>query len=192
MPEKPNFSIIAIEELIRYRRRTERLVSRSAVADFPTEAGRFKIIGYEVKFEAEEPFALVMGDLSRAKSPMVRMHSSCFTGDVLESLRCECGDQLKMAMQMIANEGVGAVVASDWAESDPTESRGAPGCHISTGLLAELLTRAVGQPVAVMEVDCRSQGNDACRFVFGSPVTLLHVHKELAQTGNLEDALSAL
>jgi predicted hydrocarbon binding protein len=90
------------------------------------------------------------------------------------------------------NAGVGAVVASDWAESDPNESRGAPGCHISTGLLAELLTRAVGQPVAVMEVDCRSQGNDVCRFIFGSPVTLLNVHKKLAQTGNLEDALSAV
>ena len=102
--------IISIEELIRYRRRTERLVSRSAIAEFPTEAGQFKIIGYEVKFESEEPFAMVMGDLARAEVPMVRMHSSCFTGDVLESLRCECGDQLKMAMQMIAKEGVGAVV----------------------------------------------------------------------------------
>ncbi len=90
------------------------------------------------------------------------------------------------------NPGVGELVASDWAESDPTEDRGGPGCHISTGLLAELLTRAVGQPVAVMEVGCRSQGAGACRFLFGSPVTLLHVHKKLAQAGNLEDALAAL
>jgi predicted hydrocarbon binding protein len=90
------------------------------------------------------------------------------------------------------NAGVGAVVASDWAESDPSESRGAPGCHLSTGLLAELLTRAVGQPVAVMEVDCRSQGGDVCRFLFGSPMTLLHVHRKLAQNGDLEDVLAAL
>lgn len=90
------------------------------------------------------------------------------------------------------NPGVGAVIASDWAESDPHEDRGAPGCHISTGLLAELLTRAVGQPVAVLEVGCRSQGNDACRFLFGSPTTLLLVHKRLAQAGSVEDALTAL
>jgi len=89
------------------------------------------------------------------------------------------------------NEGVGAVVAIDWAEADPTEGRSAPGCHISTGLLAELLTRAVGQPMAVMEVDCRSQGDAACRFLFGSPTTLLLVHKRLAQAGSLEDALAS-
>jgi predicted hydrocarbon binding protein len=90
------------------------------------------------------------------------------------------------------NPGIGAVIASDWAESDPHEDRGAPGCHISTGLLAELLTRAVGQPVAVLEVACRSQGNDACRFLFGSPTTLLLVHKRLAQAASVEDALTAL
>ncbi|MEE9133346.1 MAG: 4-vinyl reductase [Gemmatimonadota bacterium] len=89
------------------------------------------------------------------------------------------------------NEGIGALVASDWAEADPTEDRGAPGCHISTGLLAELLTRAVGQPMAVMEVECRSQGNEVCRFLFGSPTTLLLVHKKLAQAGSLEDALTS-
>ena len=90
------------------------------------------------------------------------------------------------------NEGVGAIVAADWAEADPTEDRGAPGCHLTTGLLAELLTRAVGQPVAVMEVDCRSQGDAACRFLVGSPTTLLLVHKKLAQSGNLDDALTSL
>jgi predicted hydrocarbon binding protein len=90
------------------------------------------------------------------------------------------------------NEGIGAIVASDWAESDPAERRGAPGCHLSTGLLAELLTRAVGRPVAVMEVDCRSQGDEVCRFLFGSPTTLLLVHKKLAQAGSLNDALAAL
>ena len=89
-------------------------------------------------------------------------------------------------------EGVGALVASEWAESDPSEGRDAPGCHLSTGLLAELLTRAVGQPVAVMEVECRSQGDHSCHFLFGSPVNLLLVHKKLTQAGSLEEALSAL
>jgi len=90
------------------------------------------------------------------------------------------------------NAGVGAIVAADWAEADPTENRGAPGCHLTTGLLAELLTRAVGQPVAVMEVDCRSQGDGTCRFLVGSPTTLLLVHKKLAQSGDLNDALTSL
>jgi predicted hydrocarbon binding protein len=88
--------------------------------------------------------------------------------------------------------GIGAIVARDWAESDPSENRDAPGCHVSTGLLAELLTRAAGQPVAVMEVGCRSQGEDDCRFLFGSPTTLLLVHKKLAQAGSLEEALTSL
>lgn len=90
------------------------------------------------------------------------------------------------------NEGVGAVHASDWAESDPEESRPGPGCHISTGLFAELLTRAAGQPVAVMEVGCRSHGDERCRFLFGSPTTLLLVHRKLAEETSLEDALAAI
>lgn len=90
------------------------------------------------------------------------------------------------------NEGVGAVVASDWAEADPGEARAVPGCHISTGLLAELLTRAVGQPVAVLEVDCRSQGGEVCRFLFGAPPTLTLVHKKLAESDSLDDVLNAL
>lgn len=90
------------------------------------------------------------------------------------------------------NKGIGSVLASDWAESDPEEGRSAPGCHISTGLLAELLTKAVGQPVAVMEVSCRSRGDAACRFLFGSPTTLLLVHRKLAQDSSVEEALAAL
>lgn len=90
------------------------------------------------------------------------------------------------------SEGVGAIVARSWAEADPNEARSTPGCHISTGLLAELLTRAVGQPVAVMEVTCRSQGHELCRFLFGSPTTLLLVHRKLAQATKLEDVLAGL
>ena len=88
--------------------------------------------------------------------------------------------------------GVGSLVSVDWAEADPTEARGAPGCHITTGLLAELLSRAVGQPVAVLEVACRSQGHDSCQFLFGSSTTLLLVHRKLAVAGSLEEAITSL
>ena len=102
--------IITIEELIRYRRRNEKLVERVATANLPTRYGDFTVHSYSVRFESQEPMAIVMGDLSRAAAPLVRMHSSCFTGEVLESLRCECGDQFHMALDMISREGVGAVV----------------------------------------------------------------------------------
>jgi len=103
--------LITIEELIRHRRRNEKLVTRVAgPAKLPTDLGDFQIIGYEVKYERQEPFALVLGELSRAQEPLVRMHSSCFTGDVLDSLRCDCGDQLRIALEMISREGVGALV----------------------------------------------------------------------------------
>lgn len=102
--------IISIEQLIAYRRRNERLVHRMAEANLPTPYGEFEIIAYGVDYEDMEPVVLKMGDLSKAKAPLLRMHSSCFTGDVLNSLRCDCGDQLKIALQMIGQEGVGAVV----------------------------------------------------------------------------------
>ena len=103
--------IITIEDLIAHRRTFEKLVAPEAVAELPTEYGEFKIIAYQVKHESQEPIALVMGDLSAAKQPpLVRMHSSCFTGDLLNSLRCDCGDQLKLALQMISREGAGVLV----------------------------------------------------------------------------------
>jgi 3,4-dihydroxy 2-butanone 4-phosphate synthase/GTP cyclohydrolase II len=103
--------ILSIEMLIAYRRRREKLVTRLAEAELPTRYGKGRIIIYGVKHEPDnEPVAVVMGDLSASPAPLVRMHSSCFTGDLLESLRCDCGDQLHMALQMIGREGTGAVV----------------------------------------------------------------------------------
>jgi 3,4-dihydroxy 2-butanone 4-phosphate synthase / GTP cyclohydrolase II len=103
--------IISIETLIRYRRRREKLVHREAEADLPTHYGHCKIIGYSVEHEPNnEPIAVVMGDLRSVDVPLVRMHSSCFTGDLLESLRCDCGDQLHLALERIGAEGVGALV----------------------------------------------------------------------------------
>jgi 3,4-dihydroxy 2-butanone 4-phosphate synthase / GTP cyclohydrolase II len=103
--------IVSIESLIKYRRLREKLVNRVAEADLPTRYGPSRIIGYRVQHEpGNEPVAIVMGDLQSADAPLVRLHSSCFTGDLLDSLRCDCGDQLHMALQMIGTEGVGALI----------------------------------------------------------------------------------
>ena len=112
LAEQHNLEIITIEQLIAHRRVNEKLVNRSATAKLPTKFGEFNIAVYDVQFESQEPLAIYMGDLSdpRGQAPLVRMHSSCFTGDLIQSLRCDCGDQLQMALQMIANEGRGALV----------------------------------------------------------------------------------
>ena len=102
--------IISIEEMIRERRLREKLVERIAEADLPTKWGRFRIIAYGVKYEPQQPLVLVMGDPASAAAPLVRLHSSCFTGDLLDSLRCDCGDQLHMALDMIGREGAGVLV----------------------------------------------------------------------------------
>jgi 3,4-dihydroxy 2-butanone 4-phosphate synthase/GTP cyclohydrolase II len=102
--------IITIEELIRHRRAREKLVYRIAEADLPTRWGPFRVIAYGVKFEPQQPIVLVAGDVEKARDPLVRLHSSCFTGDLLDSLRCDCGDQLHMALDMIGREGAGVLV----------------------------------------------------------------------------------
>jgi 3,4-dihydroxy 2-butanone 4-phosphate synthase / GTP cyclohydrolase II len=103
--------ILSIEMLIQYRRRRERLVHRVTEAEMPTRYGRGRIIGYSVDHEpGNTPVVIAMGDLQSLPAPLVRLHSSCFTGDLLASLRCDCGDQLHMALDMIAKEGVGALV----------------------------------------------------------------------------------
>jgi len=102
--------IISIEELIRHRRVREKLVERIAEADLPTRWGHFRVIAYGVRFEAQQPIVLVAGDPAAAAAPLVRIHSSCFTGDLLDSLRCDCGDQLHMALEMIGREGSGVLV----------------------------------------------------------------------------------
>ena len=109
--EKHQLKIISIAQLIAHRRTAEKLVSRKASAELPTKYGHFTIHVYDVRYESQEPVAIVLGDLANAKqAPLVRMHSSCFTGDLLQSLRCDCGDQLHMALDMISREGAGALV----------------------------------------------------------------------------------
>ncbi len=102
--------IISIEQLIAHRRVREKLVYRQAEAKLPTKYGNGTIIAYGVKYESQEPLVFVMGDPSKVPAPLVRLHSSCFTGDLLESLRCDCGDQLHMALDMISREGCGVLV----------------------------------------------------------------------------------
>ena len=107
---KHKMEIISIEELIRYRRHSEKLVYRLAEADLPTRYGDGRVIAYGVKHESQQPLVLTFGDLSSVEAPLVRLHSSCFTGDLVSSLRCDCGDQLHMALEMIEQEGTGALV----------------------------------------------------------------------------------
>jgi 3,4-dihydroxy 2-butanone 4-phosphate synthase/GTP cyclohydrolase II len=110
LAERHNLQIISIEELIAHRRVNEKLVARHEEALLPTAHGDFKIIVYDVQYENSHPIALVMGDPANAAAPLVRMHSSCFTGDLIDSLRCDCGSQLRMALEMISRDGVGALV----------------------------------------------------------------------------------
>ena len=111
LAKRYDLKIISIEQLIAHRRVSEKLVSRVAQASLPTgKFGDFTIIAYEVKHETQQPLVLVKGDLAAAEAPLVRLHSSCFTGDLLDSLRCDCGSQLEMALKMIEAAGVGVLV----------------------------------------------------------------------------------
>ena len=110
LAQKFQLEIITIEDLIRYRRRSEKLVFRRAEASLPTRYGQGRLVVYGVKYENQEPIAIVLGEPAKVPEPLVRLHSSCFTGDLLASLRCDCGDQLHMAMEMISQEGAGVLV----------------------------------------------------------------------------------
>ena len=110
MAKEHALQIITIEELIRYRRRSEKLVYRLAEANLPTRFGQGKVIAYGVRYEEQQPIAIIVGEPEQAAEPLVRLHSACFTGDLLASLRCDCGDQLRIAMEMIGQEGAGVLV----------------------------------------------------------------------------------
>lgn len=106
-----NLPMVTIESLIKYRKRREKLVHRAAEAQMPTKYGEGNIIGYSVDHEpTNQPIAFIIGDLNAHEAPLVRLHSSCFTGDLLASLRCDCGDQLHIALEMMQSEGAGALI----------------------------------------------------------------------------------
>ena len=108
--EKFNLKIITIRDLIEYRRRKEHLVREAAVANLPTRFGEFKIHIYESQIDPCDHVALVKGDINPDEPILVRVHSQCLTGDVFHSLRCDCGDQLEKALQMIEEEGQGVLL----------------------------------------------------------------------------------
>lgn len=102
--------LISIADLISYRLRQESLVEEGEEVDLPTAYGHFRLIPFRQKSNGLEHVALIKGDVTGDEPVLVRMHSSCMTGDTFASLRCECGEQLHRAMEMIEKEGRGAVV----------------------------------------------------------------------------------
>ena len=102
--------MITVADLIRYRMRTEGLVRKVAETDLPTEQGPFRIHCYESVIDGQTHVALVRGDIGDGDGVLVRVHSSCLTGDVFHSARCDCGPQLHAAMQRIATEGRGVLL----------------------------------------------------------------------------------
>ncbi len=101
---------ITVAQIVAYRLKHERLVTRSAEARVPTRFGDFTLVAFENQVDRREHVALVKGDVAGKKNVLVRMHSECMTGDVFHSLRCDCGEQLHAAMRRIDEEGMGALV----------------------------------------------------------------------------------
>lgn len=110
MAQQHDIKIITIEELIRYRRMNEKLVRRVADAKLPTKWGEFRVVAYESVLDGTPFMALVKGSIKPEEPILVRVHSGCLTGDVLDSLRCDCGDQLRGALQQIEQNGSGVLL----------------------------------------------------------------------------------
>jgi 3,4-dihydroxy 2-butanone 4-phosphate synthase/GTP cyclohydrolase II len=108
--KKHDLLIISIADLIKYRMRTESLVKKVASAKLPTEFGDFDVHVFVNQLDKKEHVALVRGDISSGKDVLVRVHSSCLTGDVLHSVRCDCGAQHDAALKLIADEGRGVLL----------------------------------------------------------------------------------
>src|SRR5690606_28640454 len=108
--DKHGLLLISIADMIRYRRKTEKLVKRVAEARIPTEFGDFACSVYESTLDGEEHVALVRGNVTGEQNVLVRVHSECLTGDAFGSLRCDCGPQLHKALAQIAAEDQGVVV----------------------------------------------------------------------------------
>lgn len=105
-----DLKLISIEDLVAYRMRTERLVERQVEVDLPTAHGDFKLIAFRQTTTGEEHLALVKGEWAPEEPVLVRVHSSCVTGDIFGSCRCDCGPQLQRAMEQVEREGKGVIV----------------------------------------------------------------------------------
>jgi 3,4-dihydroxy 2-butanone 4-phosphate synthase/GTP cyclohydrolase II len=116
MPELTRFAkkfklkMVTIKDIIEYRRKNEKLIRKVVTTDLPTKFGHFTLHLYEDAVLHEYHAALVKGDVDHKKNVLVRVHSSCFTGDILHSLRCDCGEQLQAALKKIEKEGTGVLV----------------------------------------------------------------------------------
>jgi 3,4-dihydroxy 2-butanone 4-phosphate synthase/GTP cyclohydrolase II len=110
MARQYGYKIISIKDLIEYRLRIDSLIEEIVRVDMPTANGHFQLIAFQEKETRQEHLALIKGQWLPDEPVLVRVHSSCFTGDLLGSLRCDCGDQLHMAMQMVEQEGKGVVL----------------------------------------------------------------------------------
>jgi len=108
--EKFDFKLVSIKDLIEYRLKRDSLIEEIVRVDMPTKYGHFKLIAFQEKNTSNEHLALIKGEWEKDEPVMVRVHSSCFTGDILGSLRCDCGDQLHSAMKMVEHEGKGAIL----------------------------------------------------------------------------------
>jgi 3,4-dihydroxy 2-butanone 4-phosphate synthase/GTP cyclohydrolase II len=107
--KKHGLKICTIEDLIRYKRKNEKLVEKVAETKLPTAYGEFKLHAYRSRIDDYQHLALVKGDVTQGE-PLVRVHSQCLTGDVFHSQRCDCGDQLEKAMKMISARGKGVIL----------------------------------------------------------------------------------
>ena len=116
LPELEKFAqrygikIVSVVDLIFYRRHHEKLVQRVAETKLPTKFGEFTAIAYKSITDADEHIALIKGDISGDSPVLVRVHSECLTGDVFHSMRCDCGEQVELAMQKIEKEGRGVLL----------------------------------------------------------------------------------
>ena len=108
--KKHSLKLVSVGQLIEYRRKKEKLIHCVAQSNLPTDYGIFKIKIYSTEIDNKEHIALIKGDVFGKKNVMVRVHSECFTGDVLGSLKCDCGSQLKKSMEMIDKEKEGVLL----------------------------------------------------------------------------------
>jgi len=108
--ERHGLKMVTVADLIEYRRRTEKLVERVVSVSLPTTYGRFQAVAFREKLTGKQHLALVRGEVAGKENVLVRVHSECLTGDVFHSLRCDCGEQLELALQRIDDEGEGVLL----------------------------------------------------------------------------------
>jgi 3,4-dihydroxy 2-butanone 4-phosphate synthase/GTP cyclohydrolase II len=108
--KKFDLKIVTIKDLISYRLAKESIVTKQVEVAMPTKFGNFRLIDYKVNTNGEEHLALIKGEWKKDEPVLVRVHSSCVTGDIFGSCRCDCGPQLEKAMELIEKEGKGVIV----------------------------------------------------------------------------------